>query len=144
MQTAVLSPTRLEALRRAIEDDLRQRRYYGAVIAVARNGVLGLHTAIGHADEGATRPLRLDSVFSIFSVTKAFTNALVFRAIEQGRLALTTRVSTVIPEFSGGLREQITFYHLLTHSSGLPPVFSPIPGQDAYIDRLGEVIAAPT
>ncbi|MGH8326651.1 MAG: serine hydrolase domain-containing protein, partial [Steroidobacteraceae bacterium] len=141
-RSATLSPARLAALRRAIEDDIRQRRYHGAVIAVARNGVLGLHTSIGHADEGALRPLRLDSVFSIFSVTKAFTNALVFRAIEQGRVALTTRVCAVIPEFSGGLREQITFYHLLTHSSGLPPVFSPIPGQDAYIDRLDEVVAA--
>src|SRR5581483_7984376 len=64
------------------------------------------------------------------------------RAVEKGQLALTTRVSSVIPEFSGGLREQITFYQLLTHSSGLPAVFSPIPGEHTYIDRLPEVIAA--
>ena len=54
-------------------------------------------------------------------LTKAFTNALIYRAIEDGELALTTCVSDVIPEFSGGLRQTITFYHLLTHSSGLPP-----------------------
>jgi len=142
IEAAGLSPVRLDALREAIEDDLRRRRYYGAVIAVARKGVLGLQAAIGYADENSTRALRLDSVFSIFSVTKAFTNALVFRAIEQGRLALTTKVSAVIPEFSGGRRASITFYHLLTHTSGLPAVFSPIPGQDCNIDRLDEVIAA--
>jgi CubicO group peptidase (beta-lactamase class C family) len=49
-------------------------------------------------------------------------------------------VSTIIPEFSGGLRQHITFYHLLTHSSGLPSVFTPRPGM--YIDRLEEIIAA--
>ncbi len=140
--TAGFSAERLRELERAIADDIHRKRYFGAVIAVARRGTLGLHAAIGHADPAGERPLRLDSVFSIFSVTKAFTNALVFRAIERGQLALTTKVSSVIPEFSGGLREHITFYHLLTHSSGLPSVFSPVPGQDVYIDRLSEVIAA--
>jgi CubicO group peptidase (beta-lactamase class C family) len=77
-------------------------------------------------------------VFSIFSITKAFTNLLVFRAIERGDLALTTRVSDVIPGFGGGLRATITFYHLLTHSTGLPPLFSL--GPDQCIDRLDEVI----
>jgi CubicO group peptidase (beta-lactamase class C family) len=135
-----LSAERLRALEDAITDDVRRRRYFGAVIAVARHGVLGLCEAIGHADADGRRALARDSVFSLFSVTKAFTNALVFQAIEQGRLALTTRVSAVIPEFSGGRRETITFYDLLTHSSGLPAVFMPRP--DMYIDHLDEVVAA--
>ena len=88
----------------------------------------------------ASRPLRLDSVFSIFSVTKAITNVLVLRAIELGRFALTTRISDLVPEFSGGLRNQITVHHLLTHTSGLPIVFAIKP--DMYIDRLDEVVAA--
>jgi CubicO group peptidase (beta-lactamase class C family) len=135
-----LAGERLRRLAEAIREDVRARRYFGAVIAVARHGRVGLAEAIGHADPHGERPLAPDTVFSLFSVTKAFTNALVFRAIEQGRLALTTRVSAVIPEFSGGLRETITFYHLLTHSSGLPSVFLPRPGM--FIDRLDEVIAA--
>jgi CubicO group peptidase (beta-lactamase class C family) len=79
-------------------------------------------------------------VFSIFSVTKAFTNVLALAAIEQGRLALTTPIAQIIPEFSGGLRDKITIFHLMTHTSGLPMVFSPKP--DMYIDRLDEIIAA--
>lgn len=130
----------LRRLAAALEEDVAQRRYFGAVVAVARGGRMGLFEAIGHADRDARRPLARDSVFSLFSVTKAFTNALVFQAIEEGRLALTTRVCAVIPEFSGGLRERITFYDLLTHSSGLPSVFVPRPGM--YIDRLEEVVAA--
>ncbi len=135
-----LARERLRHLKSVLEEDVRRRRYFGAVIAIARHGSLGLFEAIGHADAEGRRPLQADSVFSIFSVTKAFTNALIFRAIERGDLALTTKVSAVIPEFSGGLRQNITFYHLLTHSSGLPAVFSPRPGM--YIDRLSEIIEA--
>lgn len=139
-EPALFNPERLAHLRRVIADDIAAGRYFGAVIAVARAGHLGLHDAIGHADATASRPLRLDSVFSIFSVTKAITNVLVLRSIELGRFALTTRISDLVPEFSGGLRNEITVHHLLTHTSGLPIVFAIKP--DMYIDRLEEVVAA--
>lgn len=135
-----LAHDRLLHLKSIIEDDVRRGRYYGAVVLVARHGAIGLHEAIGKISPGDTRALAKDSEFNIFSTTKAFTNALVFRAIEQGQFALTTKISEIIPEFSGGRRQDITFYHLLTHSSGLPSVFAPIPGM--YIDHLDEVIAA--
>lgn len=131
---------RLERLRAAIQQDIERDRYFGAVVAVARHGTLAFLEALGHADAARQKALGSESVFSLFSVTKAFTNTLVFRALELGQLALTTRVSAVIPEFSGGLRETINFYHLLTHCSGLPSVFTPRPGM--YIDRLDEIVAA--
>jgi CubicO group peptidase (beta-lactamase class C family) len=135
-----LEADRLLHLKSVIEDDIARGRYYGAAILVARHGVIGLHEAVGHAYLKDKRPVTKDSVFSLFSTTKALTNVLVFRAIERGEFALTTRISQIIPEFSGGQREEITFYHLLTHSSGLPSVFTPKPGM--YIDQLDEIIAA--
>ena len=138
LASAGLDPDRLSHLVSTIEADIAADRYFGAVIAVARHGEIGLAEAIGFGDEARTIPLRQDSVFSLFSLTKAFTNLLVFRAIELGQFALTTRVSAIIPEFSGGVRETVTFCHLLTHSSGLPPVWIPKPGM--FIDRLDEII----
>lgn len=137
---AQLSEERLEALRRAIEADVERGLYHGAVIAVTRHGHIGLQAAIGSADAERKQPLRWDSVFSLFSVTKAFTNVVALKSVELGRLALTTPISRIIPEFSGGAREKITIYHLMTHTSGLPMVFEARPGM--YIDRLDEVIAA--
>jgi CubicO group peptidase (beta-lactamase class C family) len=137
---AGLSQARLSKLKSVIEGDIAKRRYFGAVIAVARHGKIGLFESLGCADREGRRALEPRSIFSIFSITKAFTNVLLFKAIESGELALTTRVSSVIPEFGNGLRETITFYHLLTHSSGLPAVFSPRPGM--CIDRLPEIITA--
>ena len=135
-----LSEERLAHLQQVIADDVAAGRYYGAVIAVARGGRLGVHAAIGKADAAGKQPLQLDSVFSIFSVTKAITNVLVLRSVELGRFALTTRISDLVPQFSGGLRNQITIHHLLTHTSGLPIVFAIKP--DMYIDRLDEMVAA--
>ena len=131
---------RLDHLKTAIEADVARQLYYGAVIIVARHGHIGIHATIGAEGPRDTRPLRPDSVFSIFSVTKAFTNILALRAIELGQLALTTKVSDVIPEFGGGLRSQITVFHLMTHTSGLPMVWSPKPGMN--IDILKDIIAA--
>jgi CubicO group peptidase (beta-lactamase class C family) len=140
MSDAGMNETRLAHLRSSIEADVKRRLYHGTVIIVARHGRIALQAAIGSADEQQTRPLQIQSVFSIFSVTKALTNILVLRAVELGQLALTTKVVDIIPEFSGGLREQITLLHLITHRSGLPMVFTPKPGM--YIDRLDEIIAA--
>jgi len=135
-----LDPDRIAHLKATIEADVAANRYFGAVIAVARHGRPELEAAIGFGDEARKIPLRFDSVFSLFSLTKAFTNVLALRAIELGQFALTTRVVEIIPEFAGGMREKVTFFHLLTHSSGLPPVWIPKPGM--YIDRLDEIIEA--
>ena len=133
-------PDRMAHLKAVIEEDIRKDLYFGAVIKVARGGEVGIEEAIGTRAGAGSKPLTLDTVFSIFSVTKAMTNVLVFRAIELGQLALTTKVSAVIPEFSGGLREHITVFDLLTHASGLPSVFTPQAGMN--IDKLDDIIAA--
>ena len=140
MSETLINQERLAHLQQAIAADVAAGRYYGAVIAVARRGRVVMHEAIGYADAARTQPLQRDSVFSIFSVTKALTNVLVLRAIELGRFALTTRVSELVPAFSGRGREAISIFHLLTHTSGLPIVFAIKP--DMYIDRLDEMVAA--
>jgi len=135
-----LDTKRLQQIKAVMEEDVAQGRYHGAVIMGGRDGEVGLHEAVGHTDPEKKTVMRKDHVFSLFSVTKALTSALVLRCIERGRFALTTSIAEVIPEFAGRGREPITVRHLLTHSSGLPPVFSP--GPDMYIDRLDEVIEA--
>lgn len=135
-----LNQERLNHLKSVITEDIASDKYFGAVIAVARHGEIGMLEAIGWGDQEHKQALQTDSVFSLFSLTKAFTNALTLRAIELGQFALTTRVVEVIPEFDGHGREKINFFHLLTHSSGLPPVW--IPQEGMYIDKLDDIIEA--
>ncbi len=131
---------RIDHLTTVIQDDIDKGRYYGCVIKVTRGGEPGIEMAFGTENGGVSRALTTETVFNIFSVTKAMTNVLVFRAIELGHLALTTKISSVIPEFTGGLRQELTVFDLLTHASGLPSVFTPQPGMN--IDKLDEVVAA--
>lgn len=135
-----LDEVRLQRIKTVMEEDVARGSYHGAVIMVARNGEIGLQEAVGQAVKESGTAMRTDHLFSLFSTTKAFTNILVFMAIEQGRFALTTRIAEIIPEFSGGLREKITVFHLLTHSSGLPFVMSPVPGMN--LDKLDDIIDA--
>lgn len=135
-----LAEDRLQELRRVIENDISRGDYHGAVIRISLGGEIGLDAAIGSADAARTRPLACDSVFSIFSLTKALTNVLALRSVELGRFALTTRVADIIPEFNGVPREHVTLYHLLTHTTGMPGVWIPKP--DMYQDRLDELVQA--
>jgi len=131
---------RLEHLQSVVKADIAAGLYHGAVIKIARGGKVVLDTVIGAADAAQSKPLQRNSVFSIFSVTKAFTNVLTLRAIELGYFALTTRISDLIPEFSGHGREAIQIWHLLSHQAGFPIIFEVKPGM--YIDRFDEMVAA--
>jgi CubicO group peptidase (beta-lactamase class C family) len=128
---------RLDQLKAVIAADVARGDYYGAVLKVGRGGAPVFEEAIGHAYAGGERALKTDDVFSLFSVTKAFTNVLIMRAIEQGRFSLNTKVRDVLPEFTGRPREEATFFHLLTHMAGMPGVWSPKPGM--FLDRLQEL-----
>jgi CubicO group peptidase (beta-lactamase class C family) len=135
-----LDPARLMDLREVMQADIRQQCYLGGVLLVARHGQVGLFEACGHGDDNRMQPVRTDSVFSVLDITKAFTSVLALRAVEQGRLTLNAKVVELIPEFTGRGRDQITLLHLLTHTSGMPGVYSPRTGMN--LDNLDEVIAA--
>jgi CubicO group peptidase (beta-lactamase class C family) len=139
-ETHGLNTERLKHLKSVIEDDIANDLYFGGAMIVARGGEIGFYEAFGHADSKKTIPVKKDSVFSLFSVTKSFTNVLVLRAIETGQLAFHTRIRDVVPEFAGKGRDDINVLHLLTHSSGMPPIYTPNEGM--YIDVLEDMAMA--
>jgi CubicO group peptidase (beta-lactamase class C family) len=153
---AGLDAGRLARLTDQIRRDVEDGRYDGAVVMVARNGEIGLHEAVGFAHRDSGRAARPDDIFRIFSMTKAFTNALVLNAVDRGLLALTTPVADVVPEFLGtdrfrGMHKRsVTIAHLLTHRAALVPTPTPLPYDqlgdlDAVVRAIGELdlIGAP-
>jgi CubicO group peptidase (beta-lactamase class C family) len=121
-----LDPKQLERLSRAIHKDIEEDAYNGGAIVVARNGIIGLHEAIGFANRKENRKLKLNDVFNILSVTKAFTDVLILSLIEKGKVALTTPVTEIIPELSGKDKKILTVFHLMTHTAGSPSVLFPV------------------
>jgi CubicO group peptidase (beta-lactamase class C family) len=117
-----------------------------AVLLVAWRGRVILHRAYGYLDPGTQRrPTQPDSLFDLASVTKLFTATAFMTLVEAGRVTVDTPVASVLSEFDGvrpiGKTEdplakttvpvnpifagqevdarQVTFWHLLTHTSGL-------------------------
>jgi len=131
---------RLGLVRAAIEADVARGHYHGAVIRAGRAGRVEFEAAIGTYAGAGTTGLEQDSVFTLFSLTKAFTNVLMLRAVELGQLALTTKVADIIPEFKGAPRDAATLAHLLTHTAGMPGVWTPKP--EMFEDCLAELVQA--
>ena len=132
---------RLARLDRAIEGDVKAEKYDGAVLHVARGGETVYRRALGFADRAKNRVLKADDVFVSFSIAKQFTHVLALNRAERGDLSLTARVADVIPEFACRGKENITLFHLLTHTSGLMLKLPPLP-DPMQIGNLDAVVAA--
>lgn len=115
-----LAHTRLDA---AIDAALTRKSIVGAVVMVAHSGRMLYQRAAGLADRETGKPIRLDTLFRLASMTKPIVSAATMALIERGRLHLEDTVSQWVPEFrpklSDGREAVITIRHLLTHTAGL-------------------------
>jgi CubicO group peptidase (beta-lactamase class C family) len=135
-----LNMEQLNRLSNVIHRDIENNAYDGGAIVVGRHGIIGLQEAVGFALRKTKRALRVDDVFNILSVTKAFTDVLALSCIERGDLSLTTRVTEIIPEFKGGDKDSVTLLHVFTHTAGSPPVLFPVEAK--LMGNMDAVIAA--
>jgi CubicO group peptidase (beta-lactamase class C family) len=130
----------MSRLRQAIEGDVERKLYDGAVTIVSVGGKVVFEHATGFADRHAGAPMRLDSVFPIFSISKAFNAVLVLQRVERGEARLNTPICEIIPEFAARGKQRITLGQLLSHSGGLPASFPAVPAEK--IGDLDAVVAA--
>jgi CubicO group peptidase (beta-lactamase class C family) len=130
----------MSRLRQAIEGDVERKLYDGAVTIVSVGGKVVFEHATGFADRHAGAPMRLDSVFPIFSISKAFNAVLVLQRVERGEARLNTPICEIIPEFGARGKQRITLGQLLSHSGGLPASFPAVPAEK--IGDLDAVVAA--
>src|SRR5882762_1620502 len=98
VEAAGFSPTRLKRLDAALRADVDAEVIPGAVVLVMRAGRLAFFESFGYADRNSHRPMRLDSVFRIASMTKPITVVAALMLLEQGKLLLTDPVSRYLPE----------------------------------------------
>ena len=138
-ETVGLSSERLTRLGNAIQKSIDEARIAGAVCLVARHGKISFYKAFGMADRELKKPMHVDNIFRLCSMTKPITSVAVMLLYEEGRFLLNEPVSNFIPEFKamkvldppqpqdrmsppGALvdaKRPITICQLLTHTSGL-------------------------
>ncbi len=94
----------------------------GAVVLVARAGIVAWHEAFGDAQRVPhQRPMTSETLFDLASLTKVIgTLPGALTLWRTSALALDTPVATLAPEFTGGDRGRVTIRHLLAHTAGFP------------------------
>lgn len=91
----------------------------GAQVAVLREGKLVLSKAYGWSDVALKVPATPQSVFSLASITKAFTGVAAMREVASGKLDLNAPIGRYVDGLPESWR-QIPVRQLLSHMSGLP------------------------
>ena len=135
---AGFSVERLNNIGTTLRRDVASAKLPGAVLLAARNGKLVLVDVIGMQDPPMNLPMRRDSIFRLYSMTKPIVSVAVMMMVEEGRVLLGDPVSRYIPELKDlrvgvekmdadgtvklelvpATREMIV-YDLLRHTAGL-------------------------
>ena len=107
----------------------------GIITAVVREGRIVHMEAVGNKGVDDPRPLELDDLFRIYSMTKPITAVAAMQLYEQGKFQLNDPVAKFVPELKdlsilvdGELTpatKQMTMQQLLTHTAGLSYGFDP-------------------
>jgi CubicO group peptidase (beta-lactamase class C family) len=149
-----------------IDAHLKQRyidagRFPGSQLLVYRRGKV-VHSAVqGFADLERKAPVKDDTIFRIYSMTKPITSVAFMMLLEEGRVALDEPVHKYIPEWKGlGVFQAGTapafltrppsrpmlIVDLLRHTSGLTYGFQQRSNVDAaYREmKIGEVVKSGT
>jgi CubicO group peptidase (beta-lactamase class C family) len=139
-ETVGMSSARLALVDDLINEAILRQDFPGAVLLVVRKGMTVWRKAYGQSQwipEEA--PMEVSKIFDMASITKPVATATsVMMLVEQGRFRLWDKVTDFIPEFvvytdeEGHTGEDARLWHLLTHTSGLPPYTDADDLRDTY------------
>ena len=104
---------------------MREKHIPGAAVAVSQNSEVIYQKGFGYRDLYTKEPVTPETIFGIASVTKSFTALAILQLEAEGKLSVHDPVVKYIPEFQlKGVKdmEDIKIYHLLSHTTGLPPM----------------------
>jgi len=126
-----MSSERLQNATALLRQFVADRKVAGAVAAVARRGKLVYLEPVGLQSLESRAPMTEQSLFRVYSMTKAVTAVALMMLADENKLRLTDPVSNHLPEFkqvmvqeggSGAPRRpsrEVTVQDLLLHTSGL-------------------------
>ena len=111
---------------------------FSGVCLVKQGDTPIVHEAFGLAHRGFGVPNTVETRFDIASVTKIFTAAAIMQIVDRGQLALDTRVMPLLGIDGTAISDEVTVYHLLTHTSGIADDADEEAGEDyeqLFVDK---------
>ncbi len=96
-----VSKEKLGRIHDALQESIADGKLAGTVMLVARKGKLIYADAAGFQDKDEGKPMALDSIFRIYSMTKPLVSVAAMMLVEDGKIELTDPVSKFFPAFKG-------------------------------------------
>ena len=94
------SPTRLARIEQFLREHyVETGKFAGTVLVLSRRGELVFTSVAGLADRERKVPMREDTIFRIYSMTKPITSVAFMMLVEEGRVSLDDPVHRFIPAF---------------------------------------------
>lgn len=106
-------------LRQLLVEMGNNNKILGVQVCAYKDGKVIIDTAAGVLGRYDPRPVQLDSLFPVFSVTKGITAGMLHWLADTGKLKLEENVANIWPEFGSNRKDHIKVHHVLNHTSGL-------------------------
>jgi CubicO group peptidase (beta-lactamase class C family) len=104
-----------------VAKQMQKRKIPGLQLAIVRNGKIIKTGNYGLANVQDSIPVSNHTVFTINSITKAFTGIAILQLAEAGKLNLSSPVSTYLSDLPETWKAA-TIQQLLSHTSGIPDI----------------------
>ena len=133
--------SKLESLKPVMQGWIDSNTLPNAAVLVLFRGESAFEHHVGTLDLELGTPVKPDSLYRIYSMTKPVAAVAAMKLVEEGKLSLDDPISHVLPEFSdlkvlvnGGQvpARSMTLRHLLSHTAGLTYGYY----GDTEVDRL--------
>jgi CubicO group peptidase (beta-lactamase class C family) len=106
-------------MQRMLESLVSQGRERGVQLAVYYQGKLVVDAFAGIADPATGQRVDGETLFPVFSATKAIAATLVHQLVERGLVSYDTPIAELWPGFAAHGKSGITVRHALGHTAGL-------------------------
>ena len=123
-----MSREKLQMVGNAVQGFIRDKRIAGASVMISRKGKIVYAGNFGLRDIENKKPMTEDTIFRVYSMTKAVTSVAAMILVESGQLRLEDKVSKHLPAFTKAQvwkdaqlvapRKPATVKDLLCHTSG--------------------------
>ena len=134
-EAAGFAPEKLDRLTHHLESRyVTPKKIAGCSLRIVRKGITAHDSTLGLMDIERDKPMRTDTIFRIYSMTKPLTSVALMMLFEEGQLQLTDPVYKFIPSWrqhrvwvegtgdAMATRRPVTpmtIQHLLSHTAGL-------------------------
>jgi CubicO group peptidase (beta-lactamase class C family) len=117
--SSLVGAQKIDKLDSIIRQQMKARKIVGLQLAIVQNGAIVKTENYGFANLQDSILVDVNTIFTINSITKAFTGVAVMQLVEEGKLDLNAPISRYVDSLPK-LWQKVTIRQLASHISGLP------------------------